>query len=216
LTDVTAQAQQPSSDGRAGRLRLARRYLAGFSAAGVAVGLVLAGAATGSAAPESGGSGSQASRVITLTSNASSSAGHLTVRFMYKLGKRGAVVPLSFTYSGGSPLKIAHPALIITLRPVPGPVPGKPVHVTGRPRVFALIVRIHNVRDFSGKLPAKDLPRIDWQSPKPPRQVMIAPAALLETSLGSVSTKKRPARISVLASMQVGILLSPAAFAPRP
>jgi hypothetical protein len=215
LTEVSAHAQQSSADGRAGRFRHARRYLAGFSAAGVAVGLVLTGAATGSAAPESGGAGSQASRVITLTSNASSSAGHLTVRFMYKLGKRGAIVPLSFTYSGGSPLKITHPALIISLRPVPGPFIGKPVQVKVRPRAFVVIVRIHNVRDFSGKLPAKDLPRIDWVAPKSPHQAPIVPSAVIETSLGSVGTKK-PVNISVLVGMQVGILLNPAAIAPRP
>jgi len=98
LTDFTAQ--QPFVDRRSGRPRAAGRCLAGVSAAGIAVGLVLTGTAAGSAAPTSGRTGHR-DRAITLTSNTSSPAGQLTVRFSYRPGQGGAVKPLSVTFSGG-------------------------------------------------------------------------------------------------------------------
>lgn len=211
MTDIAAR--QPSAARRSGRLRtVAGRYLAGVCAAGIAAGLVLTGTATGSAAPTAAGSG-QADRVITLTSNTSSSAGQLTVRFSYRPGKGGAVKPLSLSFSGGSPLKIAHPAVVFSLRPLPGFVRGKPVEVKSRPKPLIVIVRIRDVRHFSGKLPLKDLPRIDWKFSKSPRQVRVAPAALLAASVASVSPK-RPASISAPVGLQVGILLGPIAFGP--
>jgi hypothetical protein len=171
------------------------------------VGLVLTGTVTGSAAPTAAGSG-QADRAITLTSNTSSAAGQLTLRFSYRPGEGGSVKPLSLTFSGGSPLKIAHPALVFSLRPVAGLVHGKPVQVKSR-RPVTVIVRIRDVRHFSGKLPLKDLPRIDWKFSKPSRKV--APSVLLAASVASVSPK-RPVSISAPVGLQVGIVLGPIAF----
>jgi hypothetical protein len=209
LTDIAAR--QPSADRRSVRLRTAAgRCLAGVSAAGIAVGLVLTGTATGSAAPTAEGSGHPA-RVITLTSNTSSSAGQLTVRFSYRPGEGGAVKPLSLSFSGGSPLKIAHPAVVFSLRPVPGFVHGKPVQVKSHRSALVVIVRIRDVRHFSGKLPLKDLPRIDWKFSKSSRQFRVAPTALLQASVASVSPK-RPVSISAPVGLQVGILLGPLAF----
>lgn len=192
------------------RAGTARRYLAGVSAVGIAAGLVLTGAATGSAAPTSGGSG-HAARVITLTSNTSSSAGQLTVRFSYRPGESGSAKPLSLTFSGGSPLKIAHPAVVISFRFVPGFVHGKPVQVKARPRAFAVVVRIRDVRHFSGKLPIKDLPRMAWKFGKQPRKIRVVPTALIGATVASVSTK-RPVSISAPVGLQVGIVLGPIAF----
>jgi hypothetical protein len=205
-------AQQPSADRRAGRLRATRRYLAGFSAAGVAAGLVLTGTAAGSAAPTLRGSGSgHPARIITLTSNTSSAAGQLTVRFSYRPGKGGAVKPLSLTFSGGSPLKIAHPAVIFTLRPVPGSVHGKPVQGKSRRPTITVVVRIRDVHHFSGKLPVKDLPRIGLRFGKSSRQIRPAPAVIIEASVASVSSK-RPVSISALVGLQIGVLLGPIAL----
>ena len=207
MTDIAAP--QPSADRRSGRLRAAGRYLAGVSAAGIAVGLVLTGTAAGSAAPAGRSSGHSA-RVITLTSNTSSSAGQLTLRFTYRPVKGGAVKPLSLTYSGGSPLKIAHPALVFSLRPVPGSVRGKPIQVKSRPSVISVIVRIRDVRHFSGKLPLKALLRMSWRFGKPSRRLHAAPTALLGASVASVSPK-RPVSISAPVGLQVGIVLGPIA-----
>lgn len=210
MTDIAAW--QPSVGRRAGRLPAARRYLAGVCAAGVAAGLVLTGTATGSAAPTSEGSG-RPDRVITLTNKTSSSAGQLTVRFSYRPGKDASVKPLSLTYSGGSRLRIAHPALIFSLRLIPGFVRGKPVQVKARPRPITVVVRIRDVRHFSGKLPIKDLRRMGWRFSKPSGKVLVVPTALLAASVASVSPK-RPTRISVPLGLQVGIVLGPIAVGP--
>jgi hypothetical protein len=211
LTEITAEAERPPANGPSRQLRVARRYLVGISAAGAAAGLILTGATTGSAATASGASGTSASRVITLTSRTSSSAGHLTVLFKYEPGKRGAIKALSLTYSGGSPLKFAHPALVFALRPGPGPANGKPVQVKSHPLAFTLILKIPDVRHFSGTLPVKDLPRISWKVRKSSRRPLTLPSILLEASVASVSMK-RPTSISVPVGLQVGILLGPIGF----
>jgi hypothetical protein len=208
LTDIAAR--QPSADRRPGRLRSVRWYLTGVSAAGIAAGLVLTGAATGSAAPTSGGSGQEA-RAITLTNNTSSSVGQLTVRFSYKPGEGGSIKPLSLTYSGGTPLKIAHPALVFSFRLVPGPGRGKPVQVKARPRPLMVIVRIRDVRHFSGKLPLKDLLRMGNWVGKPSRKARAVPTALIGATVASVS-QKRPVRIAAPVGLQVGIILGPIPF----
>ena len=211
LTEITAEAERPPANGRSRQLRVARRYLVGISAAGAAAGLILTGTATGNAAPASSSSGTSGSRVITLTSRTSSSAGQLTVVVKYEPGNRGAIKPLSLTFSGGSPLKFAHPALVFALRPVPGPVNGRPVQVKSRPFAFTAIIKIHDVHHFSGTLPVKDLPRITWKARKPSRRVLRAPSALLEASLASVNIK-RPTNISVPVGLQVGIIFGPIGF----
>ncbi|HET7016161.1 MAG TPA: hypothetical protein VFI65_19730 [Streptosporangiaceae bacterium] len=208
MTDITAR--QPSADKRSGPLRAAGRYLVGVSAVAIASGLVLTGTAAGSAAPTLGGSDHPA-RAITLTGNTSSSAGQLSVRFSYRPGEGGAVKPLSLTFSGGSPLKIAHPAVVFSLRSVPGLVHGKPVQVKSRP-VITVVVRIRDVHHFSGKLPVKDLLRIGLRFGKPGRQVRSAPTVVIAASVASVS-QKRPVSISAPVGLQVGILLGPIAFA---
>jgi hypothetical protein len=208
LTDIAAR--QPSADRRFGRLRAAAgRCLAGASAAGIAVGLVLTGTATGSAAPTEAGSGHPA-RVITLTSNTSSSAGQLTMRFSYQPGKGGSIKPVSLSFSGGSPLKLAHPALVFSFRPVPAFVHGKPGKVKARPSV--IIIGLRDLRHFSVKLPLKALPRIDWKF-KSSGKLRVPPTALLQATVASVSPK-RPVSISAPVGLQVGIVLGPIAFGP--
>jgi hypothetical protein len=133
------------------------------------------------------------------------------MRFSYRPGKGGAVKPLSLSLSGGSPLKIAHPALVFSFRPVPGLVHGKPVQVKSRPPSI-IIVRIRDVRHFSVKLPLKALPRFNWKF-KPSRQVHVGPTVLLQASVASVS-RKRPGSISAPVGLQVGIVVGPIALGP--
>jgi hypothetical protein len=208
MAEVTGGAGQALAPDRSHRVRIARRYVAGFSALGVAAGLVLTGAASGSAAPAATGA---PARIITLTGSTSSSAGQLKITLKYELVGRNEIKPLSLSYSGGSKLSFKNPAVIFSLQPIAVP-PGQ-VRIT-RLRPFGLFIirQIHDLGDFSGTIPARDLPKISWKFVKRARQVAVGPGALLQANVGSVRRAKKQVNISAISGDQVGILVGPGAL----
>ena len=182
-----------------------RRSLAGLAATGMAAGLILTGAVSGSAAPTAA---SASSRVVTLTSSTSSAFGQLTLRLRYEIKAGHQVKPLSLTYSGGSSLRLKHPVLVIVLRPLLGPF----VHKAGKKPVRIALPRILWLRDsrhFSGTL---RLPKVSWVRRKAgqKRHPVLAPlGAVLSATLGS-ATSRKPISIQAVAGMQTGILIGPA------
>jgi hypothetical protein len=189
----------PELSARPRRPRIARRYANGLSALAAGAGLVLTGAASSSAAPAT-----QASpRVITLTSSTSSPAGHLTVTLRYELTPSRAVKPLSVSYSGGSSLRLSHSAILFTLRPVAGTLFRRGRQVRTRAPGIVLILKISDLRHFSGRIPVRTLPKLIGRVVSPKRG--LAPlSAVLEASLASVTTK--PKGISLPVGLQVGVL----------
>jgi len=205
---VREQTSEPMSSAagrrKAGR-HLARRYLAGISAVGVAAGLILTGAVSSSAAPAAA---SASAKIVTETTSTSSSTGQLTLVFKYEiLGKR-TVKPISLTYSGGSSVRIKHPALVLNLAPplVP-PVGRHPV----RERVPGglTIVRIADVRHFAGKISLRAFFRVKRVVVRKGHRVRAPFAPVLNATLASASAKK-PLRIQVVpGSMRVDLVLGP-------
>jgi hypothetical protein len=190
------------SPARPGRLRVARRYLTGFSALGIAAGLILTGAASGNAA-----SPATSARIITLTSSTSSSAGHLVVRLKYEIEKGHAIKPLSLSYSGASSLKFKNAALVVAILPLGIPLHRQVRKAKGSP--FGPIVRrISHLSGFGGTIPGRDLPVISWRTARAPHR-LIHPGELIGVTLGSVIKTKKTISILVPADMQVGLLLGP-------
>jgi hypothetical protein len=170
------------------------------------VGLVLTGASAGSASPSVA---TASSKVITLTSSTSSSAGHLTVRLKYDFGPHDSIRVVSAAYSGGSPLRFAHPALVVTFRPVLSPSVGRVTKVKGRSPFGPLILKIRDARAFSGRFPVRDLPRLSWKSVGRKGKPGPGPSLLIESAIGSVSTAGKSVTIESVVGLQVGIVLGP-------
>jgi hypothetical protein len=209
VPELTDEVRQATRARRLTRLHLSRRSLTGLAVAGMTGVVVLTGAVSGAAAsPATHGP----SRVITLTNSTSSSAGHLTIQLKYELVSARAIKMISIKYSGGSPLKLARPALVVTLRPVIGlPLPraGKP------PRqgpVVTLVLRIRDLRSFSGNLPTRFLVPVGKgvsMGVTPPKREIVPAGAVLEASVASVSAH-RPINFSAPVGLQVGLLFGPA------
>lgn len=183
-------------------------YLIGLSAAGITAAIALTGIASDASATSAP---SAPARVVTLTSNSSAPTGHLTLQVKYQLQPRGRNKLLSVTFSGASRISLSHPALIVSLRPVPllrrhAPGGGRSVHVIA----FSLILKIHNVRNFSGALPAKVLAQISKIFASPPRHRLVLGGSVLSATVASVSRPKSQAAIAVPVGLQVGVLLGPA------
>ena len=187
------------------RRRVARRYVTGLSAAGLAAALALT-AAVGDASASPAAS---PARVVTLTSSSSASTGQLTVKVKYQFERPGRIKPLSVTFSGGSKLSFRHPALVLSLRPVlvppvrrgPGPV-GVQVHP------FRLILRLRDVHNFSGALSARAVATIGKILALRHR---VLQTAVLSAAVASVIRSKHGVSISTPLGLQVGVLLGPVA-----
>jgi hypothetical protein len=203
---ITGEVPPSSRSRRPFRVPGPRRRLAAIAAAGVTGAALVAGAVTASAAPAA----PAPSRVITLTSSTSSAAGHLTVRFRYQPERAGKIKALPVSYAGGTGLKLRHPVLIVTLRPVLGsPFLQVRKQVVAVP-VFTLILRIRDARDFSGtfRLPPRPFGRVSWVSRR--HRVPGPLAQVLAVTLASLSRPKHPpVVIQAPVGMQVGILLGP-------
>jgi hypothetical protein len=204
VREQMSETTSSANAGHAGRHR-ARRYLAGISAVGVAAGLVLTGAVSSSAAPAAA---SASPKVVTETTSTSSSTGQLTLVFKYEiLGKR-TVKPVSLTYSGGSSVRIKHPALVLSLGPGLAPAPGRhPV----RERVPGglKIVRIADVRHFSGKISLRAFFKVKRVVVRKGHRVLAPLGPALNATLASVSAKK-PLRLQIVpGSMRVDLVLGP-------
>jgi hypothetical protein len=195
------------------RRRLVRRYLTGLSAAGVTAAVILTGAVSdASASPAS----SAASRVVTLTNSSTAPTGHLTLQAKYRLGRSGRNRVISVTYSGSSNASIKHPALIVSLRPVPGLLPPRGVQVkVGKRQVhipvfgFTVILRLHNSRSFSGALPRRVLALLRKSFAGPRRRLRIGDVLLSATVASVVRRHKGQFQVSAPVGLQVGVLLGP-------
>lgn len=190
-----------SSVSRQHAQRVARRYLTGLSAAGVTAALALTGAVgDASASPAANAS----AHVVTLTSNSTAPTGHVTVQVRYQLEPRGRKKLLSVTYSGASKISLKHPALIVSLRPV------LPTPRRTQVRAFAVILRLHSSKHFSGALSAKLLALIGKSLASPPRRLHPG-GFVLAATVASVIRSKGPGPVGIAApvGLQVGVLLGP-------
>lgn len=184
-----------------------RRYLTGLSAAGITAALVFTGAVSGSAASPATPASPQ---VVTLTSSSSSSAGHITLTVRYQAEPKGQFKVLSARFSGGTPIKFKHAALLLTLRRIPSlsihPNP-KPVKAPVHP--FVIILPVPSAGHFSGSLSAKLLAALGKVISFSPRRV--APfGSVLEAILVAVDRSSKPTGISTVLGLQTGVLLHPA------
>jgi len=173
------------------------------AASGVTGAVLVTGAVTGaSAAPAPA-----PSHVVTLESSSSSSAGHLVLRIRYEVERAGHIKPISISYAGGTDVKLRHPALIVSLRPL-GPLPPRQVHARkGRP-VVSLILRLRNTHHFSGTLPLRLFSPAFGRIGR--KRIPFLGGRILEATVASVQRYTRQVAISVPADLQVGILLGPA------
>lgn len=184
-----------------------RKYLTGLSAAGITAALVLTGAASSVAASPATPASPQ---VVTLNSSTSSSAGHITLTVKYQAEPKGQFKVLSATFSGGTPIKFNHPALLLTLRPVlslsihrgqkPAPAPAHP---------FFVILPVHNTGHFSGSLSARLRAILGKLISFSPRRIQPF-GSVLEAILVAVNRSSKPIGISTVLGLQVGVLLHPA------
>jgi hypothetical protein len=181
-----------------------RKYLTGLSAAGITAALVLTATASGAAASPATPASPQ---VVTLTSSTSSSAGHITLKFRYQVEPKGKIKPLSATFSGGTRIGFKHPAMLLSLRPIPSPASirgQKPVPRFG----FTIILPVHSASHFSGSLPARLLAIIGKIISAGPRRFPPS-GSVLQAILVSIARTK-PVSISTVLGLQVGVLLHPA------
>jgi len=182
-----------------------RKYLTGLSAAGITAALVLTGAASSVAASPAPQAHPQ---VVTLNSSTSSSAGHITLAVRYQVESKGQFKVLSATFSGGTPIKFNHPAMVLALRPLPSPS----IHRGGQRvavRPFTVILPVHSASHFSGSLPAKLLAVLGKALSFSPRRPQPG-GSVLEAILASVTRSPKPGGISTVLGLQVGVLLRPA------
>ncbi len=204
---ITGEVSPSSRSRRLFGVPRRRRRLAAIAAAGATCAALAVGAVTASAAPAA----SAPPRVITLTSSSSSAGDHLTVSFRYQTERAGKIKPLPVSYAGGTRLKLRHPVLIVTLRPV-ADFPFRQVHKqTVAVRAFTLVVRIRNAGDFSGtfRLPSRLFGRVSWISGGHLGSIPVS--RVLTVTLASISRPKPPPTvITALGGAQVGILLGPA------
>jgi hypothetical protein len=204
VREQTSETMPSANAGRTGRHR-AHRYLAGISAVGVAAGLVLTGAVSSSAAPAAA---SASAKIVTETTSTSSSTGQLTLVFKYEiLGKR-SVKPISLTYSGASSVGVKHPALVLDLGPTLAPPPGRHP-VRERAPAFLKVVRIADVRHFSGKISLHAFFKVKRVVVRKGHWVLAPFGPMLNATLASVSAKK-PLRLQIVpGSMRVELVLGP-------
>jgi hypothetical protein len=201
---LTGEVPHSSSSHRSLRLAAPRRRLAALAAAGVAGAVVVTGAVTGASAAAPAPA---PSHVVTLTSSSSSSAGHLVLRFRYEIGRTGKIRPISISYAGGTRIKVRHPALIVSLRPL-GLLQPRQVHARKGVPVVSLILRLRNTHHFSGNLPLRAFIPAFRNNGR--TRIPFPGGRILEATMASVQRFKRQVTISVPAVLQVGILFGPA------
>lgn len=200
LTGETAHSSR-----RRPRLGAPRRRLTAIAVAGVTGAVLVTGAVTGAlaAAPAPA-----PSNIVTLTSSSSTSAGHLTVRLRYQVGRAGRIRPLSVSFAGGTSLKLRHPALIFSLRPLLA-APFRQIHAPSGRLFVTLIVRLRDSHHFSGTLRARLFAIGDGRIAG--RRLPAPGGRLLEATLASVFRANRhQVSISAPLGLQVGILFGPA------